>query len=55
MIAWLLAQSGAPMNQLLLNQLLVLLTLEILAVAALVRSRKAKSDKRWMPDIRRVV
>jgi hypothetical protein len=46
---------GALMNQLLLNQLLVLLTLELLAVAVLVRSWKSRNDKRWMPDIRRVV
>lgn len=43
------------MNQPLTNQLLVVLALAIVSVAAFVRSRAAKSDKRWMPDIRRVV
>lgn len=42
------------MTQLLMNQLLALLAIEILLVGAVVRSRKTKNEKRWIPDIRRV-
>jgi hypothetical protein len=41
------------MNQLLMNQLMVMLSV-ILFLAVFVKSRSGKSDKRWMPDIRRV-
>jgi hypothetical protein len=38
-----------------MNQLLVLLAGIILLVTAFVRLRTSKSEKRWMPDIRRAV
>jgi len=38
-----------------MNQLLVLLAGVILPVTAFVTLRISKNEKRWMPDIRRVV
>jgi hypothetical protein len=38
-----------------MNQLLVLLVGVILLVTAFVKLRTSKSEKRWMPDIRRAV
>jgi hypothetical protein len=43
------------MNHLLMTELLSLVAVQVLAVAALLKLRTTKSDKRWMPDIRRVL